>query len=166
MYIGNGANWGTETANVTQHVVPRAPSGYTWSFYRHNKNRYMQQVNADQARKLKKYDIFFTTKYTKPPAHMHAISDSHCNVTHSARERQHHSCRVKWPTNSDMLNNKPLPSGIKKVEKITISYGFFKHFCHGMKSPKNTFDYRTQCFWHTKETYHHLMSRKQGWWEG
>ena len=53
-----------------------------------------KKVKEDQARKRKKYDILFNAKYTKPPAHMHAISDSHCNVTCGARERQHSSCRV------------------------------------------------------------------------
>ena len=43
---------------------------------------------------MEKYDILFTTKYTKPLAHIHAISDSHYNVTHGTRGRQHPSYRV------------------------------------------------------------------------
>ena len=53
------------------------------------------KVKSGSGPEMEKYDILFATKYTKPPAHTHAISDSFYNVTLSARERQHRSCRVK-----------------------------------------------------------------------
>ena len=43
---------------------------------------------------MEKYGLLFTMKYTKHPAH--AISDSRCNVTCSAGEQQHRSCRVMF----------------------------------------------------------------------
>ena len=47
--------------------VPRAHYGYIWSFSRNNKNQCAQTIKADQAR-------LFTTKYTRPPAHIHRRS--------------------------------------------------------------------------------------------
>ena len=44
---------GAETAKLTGCFVSRAHSRYIWSFYRHNKNRYMKKVKADQAYELK-----------------------------------------------------------------------------------------------------------------
>ena len=55
----------------------------------------MQKDKSGPGPGMKKYGILFTTKYSKHPAHEHAIFDSHCNVTRSAQERQHHSCRLK-----------------------------------------------------------------------
>ena len=75
IYIENRAICGTETAKLTGGFVPRACSGYIWSFYRRNKNRCMQKIKADQAWKRKNMTFLFTTKYTIPPAHMHAIEN-------------------------------------------------------------------------------------------
>ena len=94
IYIEHGAICGTVTAKLTGCFVPRTHSGYIWSFYRHNKNGRRQNIKADQAWKQNKYDILFTTKYMKPPAHIHLMSDSRCNVTRSARMAEHRSCMV------------------------------------------------------------------------
>ena len=67
IYVENGAICGSETAKLTGCFAPRAHSEYIWLLYRHNKNVCMQKIKADQARKRKKYDILYATKYTKPP---------------------------------------------------------------------------------------------------
>ena len=59
-----------------------------------NKNMYMQKIKVDQAQKWNNM-TFYLLQNTRNLQHiMHAISDSRCNVTRSAQERQHSSCRV------------------------------------------------------------------------
>ena len=67
----NGTICGTETAKLTGCFVSRAHSKYIWSFYRHNKNRYMKKRQRRPGPETEKNDILYTAKYTKPPAHMH-----------------------------------------------------------------------------------------------
>ena len=94
IYVENGAIRGTESAKLTGCFVSRAYSRYMWSFYRHNKNRYMKKGKGGPGPETEKYHILFTAKYMKLPPHMHALFVSHCNVTCSAREWQYRSCRV------------------------------------------------------------------------
>ena len=87
MYVENEVICGTETAKLTECFVSRAHSRYICHFIGIIRIGTCKNVKADK--ETEKYDTLFTAKYKKPPAHMHAISDSR-----SARERQHRSCRV------------------------------------------------------------------------
>ena len=58
----------------------------------------MQKLKADQARKRKIWHFVYYKIHETSSIFMHAIYHSCCNVTPSARERQHRSCRVNVGT--------------------------------------------------------------------
>ena len=57
IYVENWAICGIETAKLTACFVSRAHSRYIWSFYRHNKNRYIKKGKGGPGPETEKYDF-------------------------------------------------------------------------------------------------------------
>ena len=89
----------------------------------------MQKIKADQARERKNmsFCLLKIHETVKHPAHVHLISHSHCNVTCSAQDGQHCSCRVTGPSklhsqDSRLIYEQDQSVQLKYVEMLSLHF--------------------------------------------
>ena len=103
VYIENGAIY-DKSQSLLDILYPGHMQDTFGHFYRHNQRQCMQKIKRTRPGNGKIWPFNSLLQSTRNIQHMYMHSLESRNITHSAREWQHCSCRVKMKSKDKKIN--------------------------------------------------------------